>query len=342
MGDGDELYFYITAKDNNNQQKRSDVYIARLEDSAQLMSMSGMANGLDVKPELFRSERQIIIETEQLLKDKDTLSESKFNEQSNSLGTDQQLLRLRYGKYLGEETESEIDPSANNANDLSDFGNAAKVINEYSDKHDASEDADFFDAPTKKQLQLMLTEMWKASLQLKTYKPKDALPFEYNALRLLKDLQQKTRAYVAKTGVQTAPLQLEKRLSGELDKIIQPSVQEKRKLTDSSVIALRKALGILEKIRSDETPVTGDKKQLQDALALLNSRAASEPAMYLTAYQSLQKIMANAYHPNDITLAGKGIQKMIQTIPHHPQSAEMSPDMNLSQRYFMNLTQRHD
>ena len=95
-----------------------------------------------------------------------------------------------------------------------------------------AEDADFFDAATKKQLQAMLTEMWKATLQLKTYKPAAALPFAYNALRLLKDLQQKTRAYVAKTGLQTTPLNMDKRLTGDQDKIGEPinktEVRQKR------------------------------------------------------------------------------------------------------------------
>jgi hypothetical protein len=41
--------------------------------------------------------------------------------------------------------------------------------------------------------------MWSAELRLRTYKAEEALPFEYKALRLLKDLQQKSRVYVAKT-----------------------------------------------------------------------------------------------------------------------------------------------
>ena len=344
MGDGDELYFYITAKDNAGQAKRSDVYIVRLEDSSQLMSLAGMANGLDIKPELFRSERQIIIETEQLLKDKDTLSETGFKEKSNDLGTDQQLLRLRYGKYLGEETQSEINPSINNSqgNDASDFGNAAKVIDEYSDKHDATEDADFFDAATKKQLQAMLTEMWKASLQLKTAKPKEALPYEYNALRLLKDLQQKTRAYVAKTGVQTAPLNVNKRLSGELDKIIQPSLKQNVQANDSSLLKLRKALGVLEKIRSGEVIETTDNQLLKDVGTQLSHQVALQPSQYLQAYQAFQKIIENKPGENDITLTGKAFQKMIQTTLSRPQSAVVAPDMNLSQHYFRSLQHPHD
>jgi hypothetical protein len=41
-------------------------------------------------------------------------------------------------------------------------------------------------------------------------------------LRLLKDLQQRSRAYVAKTSIKTAPIKLEKRLTGKLEKIIEP------------------------------------------------------------------------------------------------------------------------
>jgi hypothetical protein len=38
------------------------------------------------------------------------------------------------------------------------------------------------------------------------YKPQAALPFAYKALRLLKDLQQKSRSYVAKTAYNPPPL----------------------------------------------------------------------------------------------------------------------------------------
>ncbi len=64
MKPGDELYFYINATDTYNQEKRSDIYLVRIEDTAQLMSMEGLVSGVDIKPEFFRSYRQIIIETE--------------------------------------------------------------------------------------------------------------------------------------------------------------------------------------------------------------------------------------------------------------------------------------
>lgn len=343
---GDELYFYITAKDNNQQEKRSDVYIVRLEDTAQLFSMTGLKNGIDVKPELFRSERQIIIETEQLLRDKDTIAVESFNKRSSNLGSDQELLRLRYGKYLGEETETEIggDHHADAQNEAADFGNAAKVIDEYSHKHDIAEDADFFDAPTKKQLQAMLTEMWKASLQLKTYKPKEALPFAYNALRLLKDLQQKTRAYVAKTGVQTTPLNPAKRLTGELNKIAQPVTQQNEKQKDSSLQTLREAMGVLEKVKSKDALQKSDVAVLEAAGTQLSAMAALNPAAYLAAYKALQRIIENDVktNENDINFTGNAFQKMITSFSNLPQQSQSAPDMNLSNRYFMNLNKRNE
>src|SRR6185295_2228842 len=125
----------------------------------------------------------------------------------------QKLLRLRYGKFLGEESvEGENGESFSKAGGApGDFGNAAKVLDAFTDKHDNAEDATYFKPAIKQQLKATLTEMWNAELRLRTFKPQEALPYEYKALRLLKDLQQKSRAYVAKTGVHVTPLDLKKR-----------------------------------------------------------------------------------------------------------------------------------
>src|ERR1700712_3403297 len=99
----------------------------------------------------------------------------------------------------------------------------------YTDKHDNAEDATFLEPAVKEQLKATLTEMWKAELQLRMYKPAEGLPFEYKALSLLKDLQQKSRAYVAKTSYKSPVLKAEKRLSGDLSKITQPVSQKEIK-----------------------------------------------------------------------------------------------------------------
>jgi hypothetical protein len=96
------------------------------------MSLEGLASGIDIKPEYFRSQRQIIIETEQLLKDRAGLTSEAFNTKSNDLGVDQKLLRLRYGKFLGEETDTEI--GGHNEGDKEE--NAGDIMDRYTHKHD--------------------------------------------------------------------------------------------------------------------------------------------------------------------------------------------------------------
>ncbi|WP_147202409.1 hypothetical protein [Segetibacter aerophilus] len=346
MQPGDELYFYVNARDNYRQEKRSDVYIVRMEDTTQLMSMEGLVNGVDLKPEFFRSQRQIIIETEQLLKDRDTISVESFNKKSSDLGVDQKLLRLRYGKFLGEENETEIggdhehDEAGNT--DGANAGNADKILDQYSHKHDNAEDATFFDAKTKKQLLATLSEMWKAELQLRTLKPKAALPFEYKALRLLKNLQQQTRAYVGKTGSKTTPLKPEIRLTGDLAKVEQPVVEQQFEQKADPVTTLRKALGILELARSKETLQRTSIEILEQASMLLSTKAASEPSNYLASLEALKRILKKNYKASDVNLAGSAFQKMIRSVSAIPQQSKASPDMKLSQRYFLNLKRQND
>jgi hypothetical protein len=346
MQPGDELYFYIHALDNYHQEKRSDVYIVRMEDTTQLMSMEGLLNGVDLKPEFFRSQRQIIIETEQLLKSRDTISVENFNKKSSDLGVDQKLLRLRYGKFLGEESETEIggdhDHDEPGHSDAAGVGNAEKILDQYSHKHDIAEDATFFDTNTKKQLLATLSEMWKAELQLRTLKPNAALPFEYKALRLLKDLQQQTRAYVGKTGSKTTPLKPEIRLTGDLAKVIQPVVEQNFEQKADAVTTLRKALGIVELARSKDALQRNAVEILEQASMLLSQKAASEPLNYLVSLEALRRILKKNYNANDVNLAGSAFQKMIRSVSAIPQQSKASPDINLSQRYFLNLNRKHD
>ena len=308
-----------------------------------LMSMNGLVSGTDIKPEFFRSERQIIIETEQLLREKDTISAESFKTRSNDLGIDQKLLRLRYGKFLGQESDAEEhDHKEAEQNSAADFGNAQKMIDEVSHKHDNAEDATFFDAQTKKQLKATLDEMWKAELQLRTIQPKDALPFEYKALKLLKDLQQQTRAFVSKTGSKTTPLKPEKRLTGELDKIIEPVQQQNFQQAADENIVLRKALGILTLLQNKEPVPDALTTILQEAAIQLSAKAAAEPAVYLSALSAMEKVVKNKYTSQDLLLSGKALQKMIGGISQLPLQQATAPDGKLSEQYFINLNNQHE
>jgi len=346
MQPGDELYFYVQATDNHNQETRSEVYIVSIADTAKLMQMEGMVNSLDVKPELFRSERQIIIETEQLLKEKDTIKAEEFKKRSNNLGFDQKLLRLRYGKFLGEENESGGDPEGGNSlADPKDFSNAAKILDAYTDKHDNAEDAGFLEPETKNQLKATLNEMWSAELRLRTYKPQEALPFAYKALRLLKDLQQKSRAYVAKTSAKIAPLKpVEKRLTGDLTKIIDPVNQQDFKKQADPNLALRQSATLLEQLKHGAGIGPASLQILRQSNLQLSGKAVLQPSIYLPSVTAFRKILANFNQPKniskqDLQTVEKALQKMLPSVAKLPQPAQTNLDLGLSNTYFQSLNQ---
>lgn len=343
---GDELYFYLKAIDNHKQESRSDTYIINLADTAQLMNPEGLANGINLKPEYFRSQRQIIIETQQLLKDKDTLRPETFKNRSNNLGIDQKMLRLRYGKFLGEEDESGVF-EGDQPNDLSDpanFSNAEKLKDVFTDKHDNAEDATFLEPETKKQLRATLTEMWNAELQLRTFKPKEALPYEYKALRLLKDLQQQSRVYVAKTNQKTTPLDLQKRLTGDLNKITSPFIQRNIDAGDDAQSAVRMALSLLEQVR-----ITGSTKGISPAIlhkagGNLSERAIQQPPVYLQSVQAMRKLTDHwekgIIYKEDIVIAENGLQKLLSEPQPLPAATEGNSARQLSKLYFLNLQKK--
>jgi hypothetical protein len=341
MEPGDELYFYVQAKDTHQQQSRTDVFTVAIQDTAELLSMDGVLSGANLKPEFFRSERQIIIDAEKLLKDKDSISVTKFNERSNDLGVDQKLLRLRYGKFLGEEDEQVEGPKTGNETaDPANFSNAAKILKEYTDDHDKAEDAQFFEPAIKAQLKATLTEMWKAELQLRLYKPQAALPFAYKALRLLKDLQQKSRSYVAKTAYNPTPLKMEKRLSGELDKIIQPINKQEIKPGTDQYDALKKAVNVLEQLKLKPILNPADNRILQFANQQLSQRASAQPGIYLPALSAMRRILsAQKINTNDIAIVERAIQRTLNPAKVTPVAEDVSADMGLSRQYFKNLKQ---
>ena len=341
MAPGDELYFFINAKDSRKQESRSDIYIVTIQDTAQLMSMDGMLSGVNLVPEYFRSQRQIIIDTEKLIKERSQINEAALKNRSNNLGIDQKLLRLRYGKFLGEETDEEIEEEHEDhaENEAADFGNAEKMLDGYAHKHDIAEDATFFEPELKAQLKATLAEMWSAELRLRTYKPEEALPFEYKALRLLKDLQQKSRVYVAKTAFKAPQIKAEKRLSGELDKIIQPSAERKSTKKDVRQNSVKRATAVLARLRNEDRLSDQEIRILKDSEALLAEKASAEPAAFLSALTSLRRIMNTdgKANPNDIISVEAAFHKIIRKEMKVPQVKKGGPGSALSNEYFNNL-----
>jgi hypothetical protein len=333
---GDELYFYCRARDSRGQEGRTETYIISLTDTAKLMSLEGIAMSTDVKPEFFRSERQIIIETEQLLKVKDTMAVTAFRDKSNDLGIDQKLLRLRYGQFLGEEAE-EGEPGAGggrgDTTDFGTFGDATRILDVFTDKHDNAEDAAYFEPGVKQQLKATLSEMWKAELQLRTFHPQEALPFAYKALRLLKDLQQQSRVYVAKTGVKVTPLNPAKRLTGGLE-AIRASGQEEGGFGLPEGEVLRIALAVLERRRMDVAESLGeaDRMVLQETGRRVSAAAVLRPTVYLRAYEELKGILEGKH--GDIVVVERAIRQLLPAAEAAPGLERGTADGGLGKLYF--------
>ncbi|MFA6946806.1 MAG: hypothetical protein WC220_12995, partial [Pedobacter sp.] len=298
-------------------------------------------SGVNLVAEYFRSQRQIIIDTEKLIKERNQASETAFKNRSNNLGIDQKLLRLRYGKFLGEETDEEIGEEHEDhaENEAADFGNAEKMLDGYAHKHDIAEDAPFFEPELKAQLKATLAEMWSAELRLRTYKPEEALPFEYKALRLLKDLQQKSRVYVAKTAFKAPQIKAEKRLSGELDKIIRPLNERKSDKSENRERSLKKATAVLARLKNGDRLSSEESTVLQDSGTLLAEKASAEPAEFLSALTALRRIMNTGSKAKltDILSVEAAYQKMIRDEMKVPQAKNTGPGSALSKEYFNNL-----
>jgi len=351
MKPGDELYFYISATDNHGQLSRSDMYFVSIQDTTELMSMTGIDNGVNLVPEYFRSERQIIIDTEKLLKEKESLSDADFKRRSNDLGVDQKMLRLRYGKFLGEESEASIGGEHEGGEHGGDdhdhheeaaaVGDVSGIMEQYAHKHDNAEDATFFEPQLKAQLKATLTEMWNAELRLRTYRPQEALPYEYKALRLLKDLQQKSRAYVAKTTFKTSKLKPEKRLTGELTDIKAGTNKSKVEAIDKANTVLKQAIGVLENKKAGKDTAPQDLTILLKAQAELITHAAVSPGIYLPALKSLKKIITSGKNKtiavNDIAVAEKGLNHLLGQQEASPYPKTNTSSSALSRSYFNHL-----
>jgi hypothetical protein len=143
MDPGDEVYFYVEAFDNKQplpQRNRTDTYFISLQDTAKQEFVMDDGLGVDLMPDYFRSQRQLIIDTEKLLADQKAgkVTKQQFNSTSNELGYDQKVLRLRYGQFLGEEFETSIGES-NAAEQQEEEGgekDGDKVLEKYGHKHD--------------------------------------------------------------------------------------------------------------------------------------------------------------------------------------------------------------
>ena len=216
MEPGDELYFFVRAADNATPPHtvQSPTYTLRLPAPPSEEEEETAAMPMLVKPESLRSQRQVIIDTEQLVADMRNrkLDAATLRERSESIASDQAALRRRYGQFLGEESTLF---GADEHEDHDDHGKR-DVLHEFGHAHDQAENATLFDEATKKILRRALAAMWEAEKSLRAIVPKTALPPEHTALEAIKQLQQSERIYLHKTAFTPPPIKEDKRMSGDM------------------------------------------------------------------------------------------------------------------------------
>ena len=218
MEPGDELYFFVRASDNAEppHNVQSPTYTLRLagpESAADETSALPML----VRPENLRSQRQVIIDTEQLVADikaQPRLAAATVRSRSEAIAADQAQLRRRYGQFLGE--ESSLFGADEHHEDGDKEGGKHDVVARFGHAHDQAENATLFDEATKKVLRRALAAMWDAEKALRAITPAPALAPELTALEAIKQLQQADRIYLHKTAFAPPPIKEELRMSGDV------------------------------------------------------------------------------------------------------------------------------
>ncbi|GAA4353574.1 DUF4175 family protein [Hymenobacter saemangeumensis] len=369
---GDELYFYIVARDNQGRQARTDAYLVQWQDTAVASSLDDMSLGAKVAPAYFRSQRQIIIDTEKLLAEKKRLDAATVSSRANALGFDQQSLRLRYGKFMGEEASQSLGaaprPPIAEEEDEDEHGHAPTAEEEHHDhghapanpaqpsptagtdelmepymhRHDDAETADFLEPAVKAKLRAVLDQMWAAELRLRTGQLAAALPYEYRALRLLKQVQQQTRAYVRKAGFTPPPMpEATLRLTGELAGAAAPQ-RHREPAPATPPPAARAALRWLQAHPPGSRLAPADARLLEQAGTELSAAALQRPGLYLPALRALRQLIAEARAGRSACQDCRApVERALTDLLAEPRPTPVAAPAGdrMSRRYFQELSQ---
>ncbi|WP_369899354.1 tryptophan-rich sensory protein [Aquimarina sp. AD1] len=368
MEPGDELYFYVEALDRKRPKaniSRSETFFAVIKDTiSDTFAVEGTM-GVDLMPDYFRSQRQLIIDTEKLLKDKSKMTTQEYKSRSNELGFDQKVLRLKYAEFMGDESESEgmtegdehddeheheeehgheegheeEDPLAkythkhdshNEHNLVEEKEKKEDPLEEYLHNHDDPEESTLFTQSLKSKLRQALNEMWDAELYLRLYTPEKSLPYQYRALKLIQDIKNSARIYVHRIGFDPPPIKEDKRLTGETDKVAGYRKTEELEQEDLYP-AIRESIARLEALISEKTGITEDDKKLfGKAGNELAIKAIEDPGKYLETLQQLKWISEDVTVPEEALIAlQKGLFMALPAVSPNPvKTAQQSSEIN--------------
>lgn len=321
MEPGEQLYFYVEAIDHLKpvpNVARSETYFAEIRDTTEAATAVSGSMGVDLMPDYFRSQRQLIIDTEKLIAEKDQISEKEFNSRSNELGFDQKALRLKYGEFMGDESESGIaaqshseEPAAETDEDdedpLEDYTHdhdsenehnlvpaendkEEDPLHEYLHNHDDPEESTLFTQSLKSMLREAMNQMWDSELHLRLYEPQNSLPYQYRSLKLLQEIKNSARIYVHRIGFDPPPIKESARLSGDLDEVRSFS-ENTNKANENQFQAIRKSVSRLEIIIQNDLQLTeSDENLFQRAAEELSSLAIEDPLKFIEILSDLKLI----------------------------------------------------
>ena len=306
MEPGDEIYFTVVATDNKQpgaNTGRSDTLIVRwLEDEKTGLAAEGLA--IDFIPEFFKSQRQIIIDTEQLLEDEKNLELQLFKDTSYEIGQAQADLKHKYGQYLGDEfgegpgeqlgimheiAEAQGDDSGEDGHGHDSetsvntrISTTAEILDLFGHNHGDPEIGPITKRNPVALMKRAVSEMWQAEKHLMQAEPELALPFEYEAYKYLKLARQADRIYVKRLGFEPPPVTEERRLTGELDEIL---TYQTREIANTA----------------EQTGPRADQVLLRDAYLLLSTRASNvkltEPQLTLLTRLSTHLMTLSQQRP---------------------------------------------
>ncbi|TDS14157.1 hypothetical protein DFQ03_2228 [Maribacter caenipelagi] len=364
---GDELYFYIEAFDEKQPKRnvaRSETYFAVIKDTVgEQFGVEGTL-GVDQMPDYFRSQRQLIIDTEKLIKDKPTISIQEFKSRSNELGFDQKALRLKYGQFMGDESEMEEAPAEIESHEEGEDHDHAEdqesmlkefmhdhdgdnehnlveqhehenendsepedPLHDYLHNHDDPEESTLFEESLKTKLRKALSIMWDAELYLRLYEPEKSLPFQYDALKFIQEIKNSARIYVHRIGFDPPPIKEDSRLTGEIKDIKNYNKNESKE-AEQPFEAIEEAVRRLEQLVHKESDYKENDTALFTAAGNeLAQLAIDNPGKHLQVLQGLKSIENNTGRTlENYRFVQKGLLLALPDSPQKPGAKKMYVD----------------
>ena len=141
--------------------------------------------------------------------------------------------------------------------------------------------------------------MWQAEGQLRLNRPRDALPFEEQALIWLNRAKKAQRIYVKRLGFEPPPVSEQRRYQGELTDINTEAQHTPNVINDTDVRTLTKAIALLNAPLRANAPFNEQEKELLSQTEVLLNSLLDETPEVIEALASLAQIQrSNRRTPN--------------------------------------------